>query len=601
MQTLTLKLGDQMNGLRSSMAGFAVKTIFAVLLMVGLVACPENPDLIPESFVVPPVTGAALGVDVSSAAFTVTGINAPVPISVIGGKYQIDSAPFTSTSGTVSGGQTVKVSLLSSVNFGTTKTASITVGGITAPFNVTTLAADTTPDSFSFPAVNNLALSTLSVSDPVTVAGVNTDAPTSISSGGEYAIDSTTNFVSSPGTVKNAQVVRVRATSSNAFNTPVNVVLTIGGVTRTFTITTRQADTTPDAFSFTPVPGATPNIFIFSNPVTITGIDSSAKVTISGGLYKINAGSFTDSEGTITNGQSIQVKGLSSPSFSTVTNTILTIGGVSATFTVTTREIDTAPNDFLFPNLTNVPIKTETTSASVVLDGFDSAPISIVGGSYKINNGAFTNQAGTIQNGDTLTLSILSASIPLTGKDLLVTVGGVNGVGGVQVSWSVNTNNFLLVLPNETLPLAIPDGIGINTTRSFGDPRIITFTVPDTVGLKLEKIKVRVKINHTFRTDLQILIFAPNNFSNQLFDTTATNSADNVDVTFDGDSPDLFVPSCINAGSTCTGVIKPLGAFTNLNILNQNPKGQWRIEVRDAFVQDTGTVEVMELQLIMKL
>ncbi len=582
--------------LRSSMVGLTVKTLFAGFLMLGLVACPENPDLIPESFVVPPVTGAALGVDISSAAFTITGITAPVPISVIGGKYQINSAAFTSTSGTVSAGQTVKVSIFSSNGFGTTKNASITVGGITAQFSVTTLAADTTPDAFSFAAVTGSALSTVSVSAPITVAGVNTDAPIQVT-GGEYSIDSTTDFVSIPGTVKNAQVVRVRASSSNAFNTPVNVVLTIGGVTGVFTITTRPADITPDAFSFAPVPDATPNIFIFSNPVTITGIDSSAKVTISGGLYKIDGGSFTDSDGTITNGQTIQVKGLSSSSFSTATSTTLTIGGVSATFTVTTRAIDTTPNGFSFPNLTNVPIKTETKSASVVLDGFDSAPISIVGGSYSINNGAFTNQSETIQNGDTLTLSILSASIPLTNKDLLLTVGGV---GGVQVGWNVKTNNFLPVLPNETLPLAIPDGLGINTTRNFGDPRIITFTVPDTLGLKLEKIKVRVKINHTFRTDLQILIFAPNNFSNQLFDTTATNSADNVDVTFDGDSPSLFVPGCINAGSLCTGPIQPLGAFTNLNILNQDPKGQWRIEVRDAFAQDTGTVEVMELQMIMK-
>ena len=74
--------------LNSSAAGYMVKTIFAGLLMLGLVACPEAPaDLTPESFVVPPVTGAALDVEVSSAAFTVTGISAPVPISVIGGKY----------------------------------------------------------------------------------------------------------------------------------------------------------------------------------------------------------------------------------------------------------------------------------------------------------------------------------------------------------------------------------------------------------------------------------------------------------------------------------------------------------------------------------
>ncbi len=599
-QSNQIGLGVQMKSLRSSMAGLTIKTIFAGLLMVGLVACPEAPaDLTPETFVVPPVTGAALGVDVSSAAFTVSGITAAVPISVIGGKYQIDSAPFTSTSGTVSAGQTVKVSVFSSNDFGTTKTASITVGGITAPFSVTTLAADTTPDAFSFTPVTDSNPAAPNKSNTITITGINSSAPVSIV-GGLYAIDGGA-FTSAAGTISNGQNIQVLQPAIAKFSTSDETTLTIGGVSGKFVVTTRAADQTPDAFSFTPVTNAEPNAVIASAAVTITGIEASTKVVVLQGEYSINDGAFTGADGTITNGQNIKVRQTSSSSFSTATNTTLTIGGVSATFTVTTRDIDTTPDSFSFPNLTNVPIKTETKSASVVLNGFDNAPISIVGGSYKINNGAFTNQPGTIQNGDTLTLSILSASIPLTGKDLLVTVGGVNGVGGVQVSWSVNTNNFLLVLPNETLPLAIPDGLGINTTRTFGDPRIITFTVPDTVGLKLEKIKVRVKINHTFRTDLQILIFAPNNFSNQLFDTTATNSAHNVDVTFDEDSPTFFVTGCINAGSLCTGPVKPLGAFTNLNILNQDPKGQWRIEVRDGFAQDTGTVEVMELQLIMKL
>jgi subtilisin-like proprotein convertase family protein len=589
------------NLLRSSMAGFAIKTIFAGFLMVGLVACPENPDLIPESFVVPPVTGAALGVDVSSAAFTITGITAPVPISVIGGKYQIDSAPFTSTSGTVSAGQTVKVSVFSSNLFGTTKTASITVGGITVPFNVTTLAADTTPDAFSFPAVTNAALSTLSVSAPITVAGVNTDAPISISSGGEYSIDSTTNFVNTPGTVKNTQVLRVRATSSNAFNTPVNVTLTIGGVTGVFTITTRPADTTPDAFSFVPVTNAEPNTVTTSAAATIAGIDSAAKVVVLQGEYSINDGAFTGAEGTITNGQNIKVRQTSSSSFSTASEVILNIGGVEAKFSVTTRAIDTTPDDFNFPNLTGIPIKVFAKSITIKVTGFDSAPISVTGGLYAItgitgSNG--TDQPGTIKNGDSLTLGMFASSYPLTGKDMTLTIGTVTK------SWSVTTDNLLPVLPAETLPLAIADGTGVfQTSRIPGNPTIVHFNVPDTLGLKLDKVKVRVKINHTYRTDLQILIFAPNGSSNQIFDTTSNNAGADIDATFDQDSSNPFVANCITntAVGSCTGSIQPLGAFSNLNILNVDPKGQWRIEIRDLVKDKVGTIEVLSLQLTMKL
>jgi subtilisin-like proprotein convertase family protein len=476
-------------------SSLTIQTILASFLMLGLVACPQPaPDLTPDTFTIAPVTNAALGVEVPSAAFTVTGINTPVPISVIGGKYQIDSAPFTSSSGTVSAGQTVKVSLLSSSTFDTSKTASITVGSLTAQFSVTT----------------------------------------------------------------------------------------------------RQADTTPDAFSFTPVVNAEPNALLASASATITGIDSSA-ISITGGQYSINGGTFTNQAGTINNNQTVTVSLIASQNFSTAASATLTIGGVSATYTITTRAKDETPNNFSFTNLTNLAINTDTTSNVVVLSGFDNAPISVVGGSYKINNGAFTTQAGTISKNDTLTLSIKSASVPLTNKDMLVTVGTV------ARAWDTKTNNLLPVPPVETLPIQIADGTGIaiNATKAFGPASIVRFNVPDTVGLKLDKIKVRVKVTHKFRVDLQILLFAPNNLSMQLFDTTALNENSNIDVTFDADSANPFVTTCITGG--CTGLVQPLAAFTNLNILNQDPKGQWRIEIRDGFEGEVGRIDILALELGMKL
>jgi len=52
-------------------------------------------------------------------------------------------------------------------------------------------------------------------------------------------------------------------------------------------------DTTPDAFSFTPVTGVAPSSMQTSNTVTITGINAPAAVTVAGGTYSINGGAYT--------------------------------------------------------------------------------------------------------------------------------------------------------------------------------------------------------------------------------------------------------------------------------------------------------------------
>lgn len=104
---------------------------------------------------------------------------------------------------------------------------------------LTTLGgSDTTPNAFTFTAANNVALSTATISNSVTIAGIDTPSPISISGGsGAYSI-SNGAFTSTSGTISNNQTVRVRVTSSNTANTAVSTTLTIGGVTSTFTVRT---------------------------------------------------------------------------------------------------------------------------------------------------------------------------------------------------------------------------------------------------------------------------------------------------------------------------------------------------------------------------
>jgi hypothetical protein len=96
-------------------------------------------------------------------------------------------------------------------------------------------------------------------------------------------------------------------------------------------------DTTPDQFTFTDQTGVNQSDTITSAAITVAGIDSAAAISVSGGSYDINGSdSFTTDPGTVNNGDTVRARHTSSASYSAVTNTVVTIGGVSDTFSSTT-------------------------------------------------------------------------------------------------------------------------------------------------------------------------------------------------------------------------------------------------------------------------
>ena len=101
---------------------------------------------------------------------------------------------------------------------------------------------------------------------------------------------------------------------------------------------TTSVDTTPNQFTFTDVSNVAISTTQTSNTITISGMDTgaSATVTITGGTYSKNSGAYTSSSGTASNGDTFSVRHTSSSSYNTAVNTVLTIGGVSDTYTSTT-------------------------------------------------------------------------------------------------------------------------------------------------------------------------------------------------------------------------------------------------------------------------
>ena len=95
-------------------------------------------------------------------------------------------------------------------------------------------------------------------------------------------------------------------------------------------------DSTPDQFTFTDQTNVALSTTITSNAIIISGINTATTISITGGTYSINGGSYTSADGTVNPDDTVTVQQTSSESHSTTTNTTLTIGGISDTFSVTT-------------------------------------------------------------------------------------------------------------------------------------------------------------------------------------------------------------------------------------------------------------------------
>lgn len=140
-----------------------------------------------------------------------------------------------------------------------------------------------------------------------------------------------------------------------------NDLATLSGqaVTNNSTQEPPAADTTPDAFSFTDQTGVEPESVDESNAITITGVDAGEDiaVTITGGQYAVSTdggssfGGWTSAGTNVQLNHQIKVRNTASSEFSTAANTTLTAGGVSDTFTRTTRAAVLPTLDTPIPDL----------------------------------------------------------------------------------------------------------------------------------------------------------------------------------------------------------------------------------------------------------
>lgn len=396
-------------------------------------------DTTPDPFGFPPVTQAVASSEVTSAIAVITGINAPATATITGGLFSVNGGPFTAAPAAILEGQTVAVRVTAAAAAGGQASATLVVGGVSGTFRVTTATAgaDATPDPLAYAPVTNAVPGSSVDSAPALVTGINVPAAVTIS-GGTYSVNGGA-FTGAAGTVTNGQSVVVRVVAPAANLATASATLTVGGVAATFTVTTAgvAVDTTPDPFTFRSLSGVTPGSLVSSAAVVVTGINAPAPVYVIGGEYSIAGRPFTTAAGTLTNGQSVQVRLVAPAAFSATGAVSLTIGGVAGTFTVTTLAGDTTPNPFTLRPVANALPGQPADSAPVFITGINApTPVTVTGGTASVNGGPFL-PVTTINNNDQLVVRVIASPVADGTGSATATVN----VGGVVASFTATTGD----------------------------------------------------------------------------------------------------------------------------------------------------------------
>lgn len=397
--------------------------------MVGtFAASTRSGDSTPDAFSFESQTVAA-GSAVTVGPVTLAGFEGVVPVSVSGDatdQYSLDGTTFTSTAGNAGPGQQIWLRVNASPTEGQSRVVVLTAGGTSASFTV--ISEDFTPDLFSFSAASGVNPDTITTSSQQTISGISVSVPVSISGTGgpSYSINGGA-WGDTAGTVMSGDTIAVRLTSGT-FGENRAATLTVGTRDIPFSVTTRPYDTTPDQADFT-TSMASAGAITTVGPVAITGFDGSVSVSVSGdatALYSLDGVNFGSTTGSISAGANVWLRAASSSSNGGSKTIVLTTGSVNSNWVLNTH--DTVPDAFSFTAVGGANLSTAITSESKSISGITtSTAISISGGLYSVNGGAFRSTASTINNGDTVRVQLTSSASFSAQTSATVTIGGVAG------------------------------------------------------------------------------------------------------------------------------------------------------------------------------
>ena len=306
---------------------------------------------------------------------------------------------------------------------------------------------DIYPDSFSFEDVTDAELGTYYEAN-MTVEGIAYPQTKLSIEDGEYSLDNGASWHTEATTIANGQEIKVRHMSSSEYDTSVYTTLNVGERDDTFSSRTKtETLATPSQFTFTDVTNAMTSTEQIDN-ITVTGINVEVLLSISGGEYSLDAGSsWNVIDVNVSNNQVVYVRHTSSSSNETQVDTVLTVGGVSDTFSSTTRAASIGGDvvtvaSLMWEDIAHTRTATQTWSAAnsycanLTLEGFDDwrLPEFVWG-----EEGQSLNELGTIMTGSYETPSgqrVIAEPFALVVPDDYI-ASWTNALAGESEGWHV--------------------------------------------------------------------------------------------------------------------------------------------------------------------
>jgi len=431
--------------------------------------------------------------------FTVSGINISTPISISDGTwvFEINNSWINLTSGNIDNGDIITLKNTSPPSASSSNATELTIGDKSAIFTISTPAppADPRADSFSFTDVTNASLGQVYESNSISISGVNVPVAISIS-WWEYDVNASWVYTSSNSTVNSWDQISVRTTSSTSPGVTEDVTLRIWSgwdqLSDVFSVTTIPPDSEPEPFTLGSITDANINEIYDANPITISWINTQTSVSISwNGSFNINGWAYVTS-GNINNWDTIIVRLQAGSSWGWDTkSTTLTVGtgpNNSSVFTVNTGSWDITPDSFVFNDVLDANLNSLYYSDPITISGINApTDISIVNGFYRVGNSwEFISTPSQLENGDEITIRLISSINWSTSVSASVNIGGVSD------SFDVTTLPFTSTTSSESSPEItnvnvfwnynglIVHGVNEDTHYVFAAPSLITTDFTDT-------------------------------------------------------------------------------------------------------------------------
>jgi len=200
-------------------------------------------DSIPDPFSFNDQANLGTSATVTSNTVTLSGFNQSVTASVSGqgSPSLLINGSSVGSSGTVNSGNTIAVRLTSSASVGVTFSATVTISGVSDTFSASTMAADTTPNSFTLNSQNGNTAGTQAVSNTVTISGINAAVTATVSGSGSPSIIKNGTVSGSSVSFSNGDTLALQMTASTGASASATSTVSIGGVSVNFQVTTSSA------------------------------------------------------------------------------------------------------------------------------------------------------------------------------------------------------------------------------------------------------------------------------------------------------------------------------------------------------------------------